>query len=450
MILSESNVESFDNTPLDQISLEEENDIAKFSLVLKNYLKSQNIEISSQQLNSAGKLFKLSIRHLMELACDICDEIDRREKKYFTRLSHKSNLGSKRNNARSKMADFTEEKLSNLIVDMVLEIKRRNLPFLSLDVREESYCNFENISKSNDLSSPIISKKSRLHSADILKSNRSFTSKNIDLSYAEIYTGIDSISAFIEDIGFMIENEDDTTGELKQKYELEIIKYRQSIENYENVIIPEKNREISALMTRLEEGDLLNSKMKKEIEELNEQLKSFARIIEDQKSAYDTIKAALNSNQIDFNNRSDQLTANARNKALREIIDANLFSLLAEHFSFISSAIEGLENNLSSFNQKSCLKLLRDIATSGKFVIVNVDRILRVASLFDLSEILLKGNRTKSSFMSNLSSVLVSGKDYSIRPTYSVDFKTCLQNFKSSNEELLSLRVEIETILKKH
>ena len=118
---------SQENT-VEDITEEERSSIYNYLRVLDDHLSSCGISPTVAIADgSAGKLAKLTVRHLMELASDMCDELDRRDIGSSSPLASKSELTSKRNNARMRMAEFTSEKLNNLILDVFQEIDRRKI-----------------------------------------------------------------------------------------------------------------------------------------------------------------------------------------------------------------------------------------------------------------------------------------------------------------------------------
>lgn len=433
----------------DQISDEEKKILFNYLRVLVDHLNCSGISTTAAPSDgSAGKLSKLSARHLMELASDMCDELVRREMGLSSPLPSKSELTTKRNNARIRMADFNGEKLNNLILDVVQEIDRRDITPPPQKPEEE-----DNKKKRTSLStdssrvshqSPISTKKSKA------VENVSFSqekSDNISFS-AGMCSGIDSLNAMIEDLGSLIDKDgSEEFDDLRQRYETEILNLKQTIAKYESSIIPEKNREISKLMTKIEETELINNRLRKELSSLNEQLSCQETIIQDQKLAYETIKEALDNIHNQISNRAVNASETSRNSARIELLSSNVFSDLNNHNSHIVSAISAIEDCMSNFNQKNFLKLLRDIATSAKSFVIIFDRVLQISHPLNIQDVCDEGERLKSEYISALSSVLVTGKDYSNRPEHCSEFKLNVENFRCANDSLYDLKTQLEDIL---
>ena len=441
---------------VDQLNDEEKNIIFSYFRVLIDHLNCSGISTTNAPSDgSAGKLSKLSPRHLMELASDMCDELDRRDMGSSSPLPSKPELTTKRNNARIRMADFNGEKLNNLILDVVQEIDRRDIITPAPKPVEEDIKK-RRTSVSVDSArvshpSPVNSKKSKANESEVKIPEifHSVQEKNTSFS-GGMCSGIDSLNAMIEDLGSMIDNDSNQDfDELKQKYETEILNLKQLISKYESAIIPEKNREISKLMTRIEETELINTRLRKELSCLNDQLSCQETIIQDQNLAYETVKEALDSIQHQISNRAINANEASRNAARLELLTMNVFTDLTTHNGHIASAIVGIEDCISNFNQKLFLKLLREIATSAKSFVIIFDKVLQVSHPLNFQSMCGEGEKLKSEYISALSSVLVSGKDFSARPDHCSDFKTCFENFKYSNDSLFNLKTQFENFLAK-
>lgn len=441
---------------VDQLNDEEKNIILSYFRVLVDHLNCSGISTTAAPSDgSAGKLSKLSPRHLMELASDMCDELDRRENGSSSPLPSKPELTTKRNNARIRMADFNSEKLNNLILDVVQEIDRRDIitpapkPVEEDVKKRRTSVSIDSARASHP--SPINSKKSKAIGTEV-KVTENFNSaqgKNTSFS-GGMCSGIDSLNAMIEDLGSLIDNDDNHQfDELKQKYEAEISNLKQLISKYESAIIPEKNREISKLMTRIEETELINTRLRKELSTLNDQLSCQETIIQDQKLAYETVKEALDDIQHQISNRAVNSNEASRNAARIELVTSNVFADLSTFNGHIASSVVGIEECFSTFNQKVFLKLLREIANSAKSFVITFDKILQVSQPLNLKDMCEEGEKLKSEYIYALSSVLVSGKDFSARPDYCSDFKNCFENFKYSNDALFNLKTQFESVLAK-
>ena len=102
----------------------EYNELYNLLQTLIDHINSNGMSLASEPLDGSGKLVKLSIRHLMELASDMCDELERRATGSLSPLPSKSELSDKRNNARMRMAAFPFSKLNGLILDVAQELDK--------------------------------------------------------------------------------------------------------------------------------------------------------------------------------------------------------------------------------------------------------------------------------------------------------------------------------------
>lgn len=438
----------------EQLNDEEKNILLSYFRVLVDHLNCSGVSIAVSPLDgSDGKLSKLVPRHLMELASDMCDELDRRDMGSSAPLPAKPELSTKRNNARIRMADFNGEKLNNLILDVVQEIDRRKItPTVQKSLEEDTRKRGSSISTestNNYHNSPINSKKvksavSELRTADPVSSAQA---KNISLA-GGMCSGFNSLNAIIEDLGSLIDNDsDENFSELKQKYEAEISNLKQTISKYETSIIPEKNREISKLMARIEETELINSHLRKELSSMNDKLSCQETIINDQKLVYHTIKEAIENIQNQISCRVNKANEDSHNAARFELLSNNVFFDINAHNGTILSAIREIENCASNFNPKLFLKVLRDIATSAKSFVLLMDKILQVAHSLSFKDLCEEGEKLKSDYIVALSSLLVSGKDFSARPEYCSDFKLNLENLKCANGSLFDFKNRFEIFL---
>jgi ribosomal protein S20 len=441
---------------VDQLNDEEKNIISNYFRVLIDHLNCSGISTTAAPSDgSAGKLSKLSPRHLMELASDMCDELDRRDMGSSSPLPSKQELTTKRNNARIRMADFNGEKLNSLILDVVQEIDRRDIitpapKQVEEDIkkRRASACT-DSTRVSHPI--PINSKKSKAveYEVKVIENVNPAHEKNTRLS-GGMCSGIDSLNAMIEDLGSLIDSDGgQELDELREKYEAEILNLKQLISKYESTIIPEKNREISKLLTRIEETELINTRLRKELSSLNDQLSCQETVIQDQKQAYEALKEALDGIQHQISSRVINTNEASRNAVRNELATSSVFTDLATLNGHIASAIGGIEDCLSNFNQKVFLKLLRDIATSSKSFVIIFDKVLQFSQPLNFQDMLEEGEKLKSEYISALSSVLVSGKDFSVRPDHCSDFKNYFENFKYSNDSLYNLKTQFESVLAK-
>lgn len=449
-----SNVSPSKNS-YEQMNSEEKINVNNYLEILIDHLNLNGINLDTSLADaSAGKLSKLTIHHLMDLASDMCDELNRRKSGSNLPLSVKKELNTKRNNARAKMAEFPTDKLNNLILEVVLEIKRRKIGNiihkpLEEDLKKRSSVNVFDSSQLSDniCESPCVTKKTKSAEFSSQIKDISFNNmKNESIHSVGIFAGMDSLNIMIEDLGSLIERDDtEEINALKQKYENEILQLKESLNNYQISVIPDKNREISKLTTRIQEFDLLNVRLRKELISLNEQLSCKNSIIEDQKIAYDNLKECIDKIQNQIINRSDLKLSNARDAARVEFVSNNVFSDLDLNNSQISAAIGEIEKCISSISQKNhCLKLLRDIGTAAQSSLIYFDRILDVSRSFDMVEICKQGEPLKSSFIASLSLLIVSGKDFNARPDFSSEFKSHLESFKTSNNNFFNFKIQIE------
>ena len=165
-------------------------------------------------------------------------------------------------------------------------------------------------------------------------------------------SGIDSLDAMIEDLGSLIEGDNnEEIDELKRKYEAEIQNLKQVITKYETTVILEKNREIAKLMTKIEETELINSRLRKELSLLNQQLSCKDSMLQDQKAAYSSLKAALESIENQISNRDSNTLSSNRNSARIELVSNNVFSDLKLLSDQMFSSIGEIEVCISNFNQ---------------------------------------------------------------------------------------------------
>ena len=198
-------------------------------------------------------------------------------------------------------------------------------------------------------------------------------------------------------------------------------------------------------MTRIEETELINIRFRKDLSSLNEQLSCRDDLIQKQKIAYESLKDALETIQTQLFDRANNDSQNSRNAVRTDLISNNVFSDMSIHNEQILSALDEIEDCFSSFNQKQCLKLLRDVANAAKALVLLFDRVLQVSQSLNLGDLLDEGEKMKSSYISALSSVLISGKDFSARPEYCEDFKSNVENFRSTNGYLFNLKIQIES-----
>lgn len=457
---------------IEDMNEDERTSILSYLRVLNDHLNDCGINsVATLADGSAGKLSKLTIRHLMELASDMCDELDRRDIGSSSPLASKSELTSKRNNARIRMAEFTSEKLNNLILEVVQEIDRRKIATTHSSGSEENHKKKRVIAcDESSLQSELIYKKSKPLSNDIKTQEKNSTSgdfaslsstgliKNQEKTSGDTKLfssvglsskfGIESLDAIIEDLGALIENDNsEAFSELRQKYEVEIQNLKQKIDNYEKKLIPEKNSEISKLMTRIEETELMNVRLRKEISSLNEQILNREIVIQDQKLAYDLLKETVENIQTKLSNRAIEALEASKNSARIELVSSNVFSELSINHEQIVNILNALDECISNFNQKLFLKLLREIATFAKSFIIIFDRILHVSQSLNIEKLCGEGESLKSEYISALSALLVSGKDFSARPQYCIEFKSNVETFKSADTSLFNFKIKFESTL---
>lgn len=455
MSLSQAMPFASHENPTDQLTDEEKEIIFNYLRVLVDHLNCCGISTTAPSDGSTGKLSKLSASHLMELASDMCDELDRRDMGSNSPLLSKPELTTKRNNARIRMAEFNSDKLNNLILDVVQEIDRRDISppthkTVAEDVKKRRTSNSFDSSRASE-QSPINLKKSKAIESE-LKSNSNVISvqkekSNISFT-AGICSGIDSLNAMIEDLGSLIDNDgNEKFDEMRQKYETEISELKEMIHKYEKNIIPEKNREISKLMAKIEESELINDRLRKELSTLNDKLSCQETIIQDQKLAYETVKTALDSIHDQISNRAVNADEASFNAARIELMSSNVFSDLNNLNGQIVSAICGIGNCISNFNQKLFLKLLREIATASKSFIIAFEKVLQVSRPLNVLDLCEEGERLKSEYIDALASVLVAGKDFSSRPEHCSDVRPFIENFRSINDSLFDLKSQFESTL---
>ena len=453
MSLTQAIPNSSQEISVDHLTEEEYNNLYNFLRILIEHINSNGMSLIPDSSDcSAGKLSKLSIRHLMELASDMCDEIDRRNMGSSTPLPSKSDLTDKRNNARIRMSGFPISKLNNLILEVAQELDKRKIYVPSQNKDEgnnkKKVANSLVSSKIYESSPPPASKKSKIEQfeGENPQGQSPMKRKSFD---GGMCTGIDSLDAMIEDLGTLINNDnDEEIDELKMKYEKEIQNLKQVITKYETTIILEKNREISKLMTKNEEIELINSRLRKELLLLNDQLSCKESMLQDQKAAYSSLKTALENIEHQISSRDSTTLSANRNSARLELVSNNVFSDLKSLSNQIFSAVGEIEACISNFNQKLFLKLLRDFGTSAKSYFIIFDKIIQVSSSLNIDNLCENGEKYKSEYISSLSSILVSGKDFSARPEFCSDIIYAINDFKSSLESLDNLKVQFESDLK--
>lgn len=449
---------------IEEISEDEKNTIYSYLRVLIDHLSCCGISTNTFLSDaSAGKLTKLTVRHLMELASDMCDELDRRDIGSTSPLVNKPELTTKRNNARIRMAEFSSDKLNNLILEVVQEIDRRKVNFPSskpvASNAEDASSNKKRLTLSDEAPQKheVSSKKTKSSMSESkVQEKPSPVVKPVAKPNDNIFNpaglcsgiSIDSLDAMIEDLGSLI-NEDgnEEFSELKERYEAEIQNLKQMIEKYEKIIVVEKNSEISKLMTKIEETELNNTRIRKEFASLQEQLSIRDAMIEDQQVSYEILKESLDNIHKQISNRAIDALENSRNAARLELVSSNILSDLSTQNDHIIATLDGIDECASNFNQKTFLKLLRDIATSSKSFIILFDRILQVSHSFNINDISTEGENLKSEYISALSSLLVAGKDFSARPQYCSEFKSYVETFKIANETLIELKTRFEAVL---
>lgn len=440
----------------DQIALEEKANIKNYFRILSDHLNFNEVNLETSLADaSAGKLSKLTIHHLMDLASDMCDEINRRNIGSNLPLPIKKDLNPKRNNARAKMAEFPAEKLNNLILEVVLEINRRHIhdpidKFIEEDFKKRSSMDTFNNSQFSDniCESNSFVKKTKSNDINSQIQDTSFSSlKDESINPTGIFKGIDSLNSMIKDLGSLIGKDDsEEIDTLKQKYENEILQLKDSLTKYQFSIIPEKNREISKLMTRIEEFDLLNSRLRKEIISLNEKLFCKEKIIEDQKALCGALKECIDNIQNQIINRSEIELANARNSTRLEFISDNVFSDLNLNNIQITAGIEEIERCLLDPTQKNnILKLLRDIGTAAQSSLMHFDRILDASRSFEeMEDLCKKGELAKLSYIASLSLLIISGKDFNSRLELYSEFKSNIESFKENNDIFFDFKTQFE------
>lgn len=454
MSLTQAIPNSSQELSVEHLTEEEYNNLYNFLQVLIDYIKTNEIGLTLDSSDgSGGKLSKLSIRHLMELASDMCDELDRRDMGSVNPLPMKSELTDKRNNARVKMSGFPSARLNSLILEVVQELDKRKIYLPSQKISEENKkkraSDIVDSSKIQE-SSPLASKKIKCAPLEEkIQQGGSLSPMKRKSFGGGMCTGIDSLDAMIEDLGSLIDNDsNEEIDELKMKYEAEIQNLKQDIAKYESSVIPDKNREITRLMSKNDETELINSRLRKELSLLNEQLSCKESMIQDQKAAYSSLKEALENIENQISRRDSDALSTSRKAARLELVSNNVFSDLKTLSHQILSAIGDLDDCMSNFNQKSFLKSLRDFGASSKSFVVLFDNIIQVASNLNLDNLCEDGEKVKSEYIYALSSILVSGKDFSSRPEFRSNFQSAIDVFKSSLESLANLQGQFECDLK--
>lgn len=454
MSLTQAMPNSAQEVSVNPLTEAEYNELYNLLQTLIDHINSNGMSLASEPSDGSGKLVKLSIRHLMELASDMCDELERRATGSLSPLPSKSELSDKRNNARMRMAAFPFSKLNGLILDVAQELDKRNLFAPSQD----QSTNLTNTTKKATVtldsfkiheSSPSSNKKNKIEQIEEKNQPGSFSPMKRKSFGGGMCSGIDSLDAMIEDLGSLIEGDNnEEIDELKRKYEAEIQNLKQVITKYETTVILEKNREIAKLMTKIEETELINSRLRKELSLLNQQLSCKDSMLQDQKAAYSSLKAALESIENQISNRDSNTLSSNRNSARIELVSNNVFSDLKLLSDQMFSSIGEIEVCISNFNQKLFLKLLRDFGTSAKFYVMLFDKIIQVSASLNIDNLCENGEKCKSEYISALSSILVCGKDFSARPEFCSDIISAINDFKSSLESLDSLKLQFETELK--
>lgn len=438
-------------TATDQLSDDERNSIFGLLKILVDHLNCNGINVGpSNGDGSSGKLVKLNIRHLIELASDMCDEINRRSLGANSPLPCKPESTSKRNNARAKMSEFPCEKMNNLILEVVQELENRNFSpsseISSSDIKKRNRASIQepiliesSSATSNDSAGLNLSAKKKKAMDDKVVKNSSVTSSSS-------LTGIDSLNAIINELGSFIDNDDsEEIALLKQRYEDEIQQLKQSLGKFESIIVPEKTREIVSLMSKVEEMNLLNARLRNELSSLNNRLCDQDVAIKNQKQAYDSLKECIDNLLVQLSSRTSD-SRSSRTSARIELISSNVLSDFNMYHDQILSALAGLNESISNYNPKQCLSLLRMIANTAKASVLGFDKILQMCQGLNLDALCDEGEILKSSYISALSSALVSGKDFTIRHNSS-DFSNSLSNFRSVQESLHNLKHKFENEL---
>lgn len=448
----------------DQPSERESANIHVYYLKLSGFLRRQGLDVEQAEADGAtGKLLKLSPHHLAELARDMCDELDRRECGAKTALPADSALSSKRNHARAKMADFDEKKLNRLVAEVAQEIERRGLSDAPCAASGSDGMGDQTMDAGHG-KQPVAMTESLLSSVEVStaggnKKVRCDAPKRRTSPVAEcmtdgtpisgLCTGIDSLNAIIYDIGALIDRDTDEEMEnLKRRYNHELMECRRTISYYENEVIPHKNQEIARLMTGVEETDLVNARLEREVVSLTEQLVFRNQIIEDQRSAYDALRQALDQIQHDMSRRYSSASTLAREKLRKELEINDTFAEMDRHHAHIESTLADMTVAMVAANQRTCLKLLRDAATVAKAFVANFECCAQVLLMYDAGDLVARGDQHKSLYLQTLSSMLVAGKDLGTHAQSAAEFQSRLEQFKKQQDALFIAKNDFQMALK--
>ena len=418
--------------------------------VLIEYIERFGNEIDFTSVPSSDKLGKLTTGLLVDLAGDMKDEICRRDSKSSASLPAREDFTDRRNNSRQKLSSFSEKKVAEYCADVAFELEKRNLSKGSFfnskkgTTKRSKKESTSSVTKAAPSSEP---KQAENDSSPPTKRARVEDSSFSLANTSTLSTGMDSLFAMIDDIGSFV-GDDSSSEELeaiKQKHALEVAELNNSIAKYENVIIPEKNREIVKLMSKVEEADMQISRLNREVAKLKDELNIRDQIISDQKAVYATLNAALERIQQDLAQRANSEGTRVRSSLLQELKSSPLFRELKALNQLISKAIAAMEDAVNSQNHKSFLKLLRDVANAAKSSLIGFERVIQYFAGLEIEDVVGEADEIKSSFVQSLSSLLVAGKDYGMTPSNSATLRSALESFKAHHETISSFQTRLES-----
>ncbi len=423
-------------------SISENSEVQELYSFLVEYVDRFSSEIDFTTVPSSDKLGKLTTSLLLDLARDMKDEISRREAQFPSSLEPREEFPARRNISRQKLCTFSEKRVAEYCADVVFEMEKRSL------IKGKYFSSKTKCSDEACESTDALLDASELKLEVIESSVPSFKRTRVeDSPFAPSITRLDSLFAMIDDIGSFF-GDDNTIEEVeavKQKHALEVAELHNTISKYETVIIPEKNREIVKLMSKVEEADMQISRLNREIAKLKEEVSSRDQLISDQKILYSTLNAALEKIHSDLSERANLDGNRARSAMVQELKSSPLFRELKLLNQLISKAVISMEESVNGQNHKAFLKLLRDVGNASKSSLIGFERILQQFSGLEIEDIVSEGDEFKKSFVQALSALLVAGKDYGMTPNKSSSLRSALESFKAKHESVSSFQERLES-----
>lgn len=401
------------------------------------------------------RITKLTVGHLFELTCDIRDEVIRRENEDPEPLPAVEEYSDKRNNARRKLSSFSTQKIHDYCLNIMRNLERRNIikPLVEPEAIIETAAEQSKVAVENIVQNELSPAKSAVSAQTPPSLKRARTSEQpTPLRLPTLVSGLcrlDSLSTMIDDFDSFIEDDEcedsDDIQALKLKHAQEILELKQIINKYENILIPEKNKEVARLVAMIEEAELKAASLSNQVASLRQQLKARDNLIEDCRASYNALSTTLQQIQQNLTDRTRETSNSAKVSFVQELKETIAFGELKKLNVVISGCIPAAVNAIKTNNVKVCLKQLKDLATATKSSIILMDRIFEAFKELNITDLISEGEEYKSALIQSSSELLVVARDYRSNSANSGSVLAALNAFERDHGKIQSFQELLKT-----